>query len=106
MAWAIDNKLDPLAAGLSLLTKFLEYLFIERKVGVRTINNYRSAIAFHWKAEKGYDIPDTDPVLSDMFRGFAREKPIPKKHVVDWDIRIVLDFFKSDRFANWDQVSD
>ena len=29
----------------------------------------------------GYEIPDADPVLKDLFRGFAREKPVPKKLV-------------------------
>ena len=78
-SWAVKNGLNPLDAGLPLLTQFLEYLFTVRKVGLRTIKNYRSAIAHYWKSSVGYEIPDADPVLKDLFRGFAREKPVPKK---------------------------
>ena len=105
-SWAVKNGLNPLDAGLPLLTQFLEYLFTVRKVGLRTIKNYRSAIAHYWKSSVGYEIPEADPVLKDLFRGFAREKPIPRKLVVDWDVCLVLQFLKSDKFENWDQVSD
>ena len=78
-SWAVKNGLNRLDAGLPLLTQFLEYLFTVRKVGLRTIKNYRSAIAHYWKSSVGYEIPDVDPVLKDLFRGFAREKPIPRE---------------------------
>ena len=103
---AVKNSLNPLDAGLPLLTQFLEYLFTVRKVVLRTIKNYRSAIAHYWKSSVGYEIPDADPVLKDLFRGFAREKPVPKKLVVDWDVCLVLQFLKSAKFENWGQVSD
>ena len=70
-SWAVKNGLNPLDAGLPLLTQFLEYLFTVRKVGLRTIKNYRSAIAHYWKSSVGYEIPDADPVLKDLFRGFC-----------------------------------
>ena len=76
---SVKNGLNPLDAGLPLLTQFLEYLFTVSKVGLRTIKNYRSTIAHYWKSSLGYEIPEADPVLKDLFRGFAREKPVPKK---------------------------
>ena len=76
---AVKNGLNPLDARLPLLTQFLEYLFTVRKVGLRTIKNYRSAIAHYWKSSVGYDIPDADSVSKDLFRGFARDKPMPMK---------------------------
>ena len=45
-------------------------------------------------------------VVSDLIRSFKREWPIPAKHVVEWDIQLVLEFFKSGRFQHWDQLSD
>ena len=54
----------------------------------------------------GYVIPEDDPVIADMFRAYAREKPIPRKHIVDWDVCLVLNFFKSERSSNWGQLSD
>ena len=88
------------------LTEFLEYVFKERQVRVRTRKNYLSTIVFHWKSEVGYTIPEDNPVITDSFRSYAREKPVPKKHVVDWDVCLILNFFQSDRFANWGQISD
>ena len=68
----------------------MDYLFKERKVSVRTILNYKSAIAFYWKSQVGYEIPESDTVISDLVRGFKRERPIPK----------------SERFLDWKQLSD
>ena len=51
-------------------------------------------------------IPEGDSVVADLIRSFKRERPIPVKHVVEWDIRLVLEFFNSGRFQHWDQLSD
>ena len=104
--WAGENKYNPLDASLPLLTEFLDHLFRVRGISVRTISNYRSAIAFFWKMQVGYEIPEHDPVLSDLFRSFKRERPLPHKHVVGWDIALVLKYFRSGRFKNWDMLSD
>ena len=88
-SWAVKNSLNPLDTGLPLLTQFTV-----RKVGLRTIKNYRSATAHYWKSSVGYEIPDADPVLKDLVRGFAREKPVPKKLVVDWDVCLVFAVFE------------
>ena len=106
LAWTTEKKLNPLDASLPLLTSFMDYLFRERGVSVRTILNYKSAIAFYWKSQVGYEIPEGDSVVSDLIRSFKRERPIPAKHVVEWDIQLVLEFFKSGRFQHWDQLSD
>ena len=51
-------------------------------------------------------LPDQDPVLSDLFRSFKRERPLPTRHIVQWDIAVVLEFLKSGRFAHWSALSD
>lgn len=106
VAWATERKLDPMGASLPLLAEFLEYLFKIRKVAVRTIANYKSAVLFHWKAQCGFEFPENDTVIRDLLKGFKREKPIPHKHVVDWDVRLVLSYFQSGRFRDWGQLSD
>ncbi len=78
---------------LTDLTEFRDYLFKVRKVSVPTIKNYRSAIAHYWRSNVGYEIPENDKVLTDLFRGFLRDRPKPHRHVVDWDVRLVLKFF-------------
>ena len=106
VGWAVRKQLDPLNASLPLLADFLEYLFKVRQVSVRTILNYKSAISFYWKSQIGYELPENDHVIGDLVRGFKRERPIPHKHVVDWDIRLVLSFFQSGKFKDWDRLSD
>ena len=87
MTWATEQKLNPLDASLPLLTSFMDYLFRVRNVSIRTILNYKSAIAFYWKSEVGYDVPENDTVVSDLIRSFKRVRPFPTKHVVKWDGR-------------------
>ena len=48
----------------------------------------------------------TDTVISDRVRSFKREGPIPVKHMVEWDVHLVLEYFKSERFLDWKQLSD
>ena len=106
VTWATEQKLNPLDASLPLLTSFMDYLFRVRNVSVRTILNYKSAIAFYWKSEVGYDVPENDTVVSDLIRSFKRDRPFPTKHVVEWDVHLVLNFFRSGRFKQWDLLSD
>lgn len=84
----------------------MEYLFKDRNVSVRTILNYKAAIAFYWRKMIGYHLPEQDPVLSDLIKGFKRSRPVSSRHVVEWDLSLVLSFFKSDRFKSWDNLSD
>ena len=105
-AWAADNQIDPTNPSLPVLANFLEHVFKERNVAMRTVWNYKAAIAHCWKAINGYEVPEDDPVIADLIKSFKRERPIPIKHVPQWDLRLVLDFYKSGRFANWDTLSD
>ena len=84
----------------------MDYLFKVRKVSVRTILNYKSAISFYWKAEVGYEVPENDTVVTDLVRSFKRERLVQSKHVVEWDVHLVLEFFRSGRFQHWDSLSD
>ena len=106
VTWCVSLQLDPLNASIFLLTRFMDHLFNDRKVSVRTIKNYRSSIAFHWRTQTGFEISEHDKIIKDLFRSFKRERPIPHKHVVTWDIGYVLSYFSSGRFKNWDQCSD
>ena len=54
----------------------------------------------------GYEISNNDPVLTGLFRSLQRERPLTRKYVVQWDIRLVLTFFQTGRFKEWAQLSD
>lgn len=104
--WSVAKKIDPFNASLPLLAEFFDFLFREREVSVRTIKNYRSAIAFYWRTQIGFVIPEDDKVIKDLFKSYKRERPIPHKHVTQWDIGYVLSFFSSGRFKDWNSLSD
>ena len=106
VTWATEEKLNPLDASLPLLTSFMDCLFRVRNVSVRTILNYKSAVAFYWKSEVVYDVLENDTVVPDLIRSFKRDCPFPTKHVVEWDVHLVLNFFRSGRFKQWDLLSD
>ena len=69
------------------------------------IRNYRSAITYHWRRLSGYNPPQDDHVMKDLFNSFVRDRPVVTKKEVDWDIRLVLEFFMSGTFASWSDVS-
>ena len=107
--WASESlplPIDPTSPSLTVLADFLTWLFQERKLSYGSINNYRSAIAFHWKRLEGFEVPADDSVLRDLMTGFKRERPLATKKVVQWDLKLVLEFFKSKSFQVWDKVSD
>ena len=107
--WASESlslPIDPTSPSLTVLADFLTWLFQERKHSYGSINNYRSAIAFHWKRLEGFEVPADDSVLRDLMTGFKRERPLATKKVVQWDLKLVLEFFKSKSFQVWDKVSD
>ena len=106
VGWSVTKKIDPFNASLPLLAEFFDFLFREREVSVRTIKNYRSAIAFYWRTQIGFVIPEDDKVIKDLFKSYKRERPIPHKHVTQWDIGYVLSFFSSGRFKDWNSLSD
>ena len=98
--------MDPLQASFPLLTDFLEYLFKVQQNRMRTVKNHKSAISFYWKSLSDYEIPGDNQVVCNLFMGFAREHPVPRKHVVKCDVRLVLSFYQSGRFKDWGKLSN
>ena len=108
-AWAREKKpiaYDPTSPTLLMLTEFLTYLFQERQLSTGTISNYKSAIAYYWKRFFHYDIPMDDTILCDLMKGFQRERPLAKKKVIGWDLKLVLEFFRTGKFKSWKDLSN
>ena len=107
VAWSSQQTppLDPTSPSEVAMAGFLTHLFDERKISVGAIRNYRSAITYHWRRLSGYNPPQDDHVMRDLFNSFVRDRPVVTKKVVDWDIRLVLEFFMSGKFASWSDVS-
>ena len=51
-------------------------------------------------------MPSDDLVFKDLMRGFRRERTRPARSAVSWDLKLVLEFFRSERFSCWETVSD
>ena len=108
-SWATQLRAtpcDPTTPSLKMLAEFLTWLFQERKLSIGSINNYRSAISFFWKRLYDFDVPPEDRILKELLRSFKRERPTSTKRSVSWDVKLVLEFFASARFADMDKVSD
>ena len=76
---------------------------------MRTNKNYRSAIAFYWRTQIGFVIPEDDKVIKDLFKSDKRERPITQKHVMQWAIGYVhrvRSNFSTGRFKDWNSLSD
>ena len=48
----------------------------------------------------GYEIPESDTVISGLVRSFKWERPIPVKHVVEWDVHLVLKYLDLKQFSD------
>ena len=107
VVWASEKKplpVDPTTPSMVVLADFLTYLFEVRKISPGAINNYRSAIVFYWR-RLGFTVSPDDRVIKDLLSGFKRERPPPRTRVMTWDLKLVLEFFRSGRFAHWDSLS-
>lgn len=97
-AWCCKRSIDPASATSVVIADFLEYLFVRRKVQVRTICGYRAAIACILRRMSGYDFSDC-LVMADLIKSFKRDRPMDRKAPVHWDLSIVLNFLRSDAFT-------
>ena len=94
-SWCLDRGLDPVAATSVVICDFFLYLFKERKIQVKSIEGYRSALTFILKRSSGYDLSSCQ-VVADLFRGFKLERPPRPRTEVAWDVSVVLRFLQSD----------
>ena len=93
-AWCADNNIDPLRATSVAICDFFVYLFKERNLKVRTIEGYKSAIGFVLKRASEYDLAQCT-IVSDLIKGFKRERPAAVRTEVKWDIAAVLSYLRS-----------
>ena len=111
--WALfkgwcDRELPPVEAtepSVPVLARFLNHFFLEKGWKVATVQNYKTAVAFHWRKLKGFKLDPEDESLHDLLSGFKRIRGKEKKRPVPWDIALVLEFLKSARFADWQKVT-
>ena len=87
--WADQRKIDPIQATPQIVSDFLTFLFSVKKCQVSTIEGYRSTISNTLNYKTGYDF-GSHPVLSELIKSFAKQRPVDWSLAPIWDLAFVL----------------
>ena len=83
---------------------FLTFLFSVKKCQVSTIKGYRSTISNTLKYKTGYDF-GSHPVLSELIKSFAKQRPVDRPLAPKWDLTFVLSHMCKAPFEPLDKAS-
>ena len=102
--WANQRKIDPIQATPQIVADFLTFLFSVKKCQVSTIKGYRSTISNTLKYKTGYDF-GSHPVLSELIKSFANQRPVDGPLAPKWDLAFVLSHMCKAPFEPLDKAS-
>ena len=102
--WADQQKIDPIQATPQIVADFLTFLFSVKKCQVSTIKGYRSTISNTLKYKTGYDF-GSHPVLSELIKSFAIQRPVDRPLAPKWDLAFVLTHIGKAPFEPLDKAS-
>ena len=102
--WANQRKIDPIQATPQIVADFLTFLFSVKKCQVSTIKGYRSTISNTLKYKTGYDF-GSHPVLSELIKSFAIQRPVDRPLAPKWDLAFVLTHMCKAPFEPLDKAS-
>ena len=102
--WANQRKIDPIQATPQIVADFLTFLFSVKKCQVSTIKGYRSTISNTLKYKTGYDF-GSHPVLSELIKSFAIQRPVDRSLAPKWDLAFVLSHMCNAPFEPLDKAS-
>ena len=102
--WANEWKIDPIQATPQIVADFLTFLFSVKKCQVSTIRGYRSTISNTLKFRTGYDF-GSHPVLSELIKSFAKQRPVDRSLAPKWDLAFVLSHMCKAPFEPLDKAS-
>ena len=102
--WADQRKIDPIQATPQIVADFLTFLFSVKKCQVSTIKGYRSTISNTLKYKTGYDF-GSHPVLSELIKSFAIQRPVDQPLAPKWDLAFVLTHMCKAPFEPLDKAS-
>ena len=102
--WANQRKIDPILAIPQIVADFLTFLFSVKKCQVSTIRGYRSTISNTLKYRTGYDF-GSHPVLSELIKSFAKQRPVDRSLAPKWDLAFVLSHMCKAPFEPLDKAS-
>ena len=102
--WADQRKIDPIQATPQIVADFLTFLFSVKKCQVSTIRGYRSTISNTLKYRTGYNF-GSRPVLSELIKSFAKQRPEDRSLAPKWDLAFVLSHMCKAPFEPLDKAS-
>ena len=102
--WANQRKIDPIQATPQIVADFFTFLFSVKKCQVSTIKGYRSTISNTLKYKTGYDF-GSHPVLSELIKSFAIQRPVDRYLAPKWDLAFVLSHMCKAPFEPLDKAS-
>ena len=102
--WADQRKIDPIQATPQIVADFLTFLFSVKKCQVSTIKGYRPTISNTLKYKTGYDF-GSHPVLSELIKSFAKQRPVDRPLAPKWDLAFVLSHMCKAPFEPLDKAS-
>ena len=102
--WADQRKIDPIQATPKIVAYFLTFLFSVKKCQVSTIKGYRSTISNTLKYKTGYDF-GSHPVLSELIKSFAIQRPVDRSLASNRDLAFVLSHMCKAPFEPLDKAS-
>ena len=102
--WENQRKIDPIQATPQIVADFLTFLFSVKKCQVSTIRGYRSTISNTLKYRTGYDF-GSHPVLSELIKSFAKQRPEDRSLAPKWDLAFVLSHMCKAPFEPLDKAS-
>ena len=102
--WADQRKIDPIQATPQIVADFLTFLISVKKCQVSTIKGYRSTISNTLKYKTGYDF-GSHPVLSELIKSFAIQRPVDRPLAPKWDLAFVLTHMCKAPFEPLDKAS-
>ena len=82
----------------------MTFLFSVKKCQVSTIKGYRSTISNTLKYKTGYDF-GSHPVLSELIKSFAKQRPVDRPLAPKWDLAFVLLHMCKAPFETLDKAS-
>ena len=82
----------------------MTFLFSVKKCQVSTIKGYRSTISNTLKYRTGYDF-GSHPVLSELIKSFAIQRPVDRPLAPKWDLAFVLTHMCKAPFEPLDKAS-
>jgi hypothetical protein len=91
--WCNDKDINPCSASEQHICEFLADMFSSSTVAVRSLKQYRSAIAsIHQGFEDGSSVTSSTTV-SALFKGMFHERPPIQRVPPSWNLTVVLQLF-------------